>query len=71
MLSGVYEIDGSALTLLPGLTTLAECGPDSSYDLYVSLLGKVDGYKLQNSRLILTFGDGAGKMGFADAGATE
>ena len=71
MLSGAYEIDGSNLTLLPGPTTLAECGPDSSYDLYVSLLGQVDGFELQNGRLIRTFGDGAGQMGFADAGAAE
>ena len=71
ILSGAYEIDGNNLTLLPGPTTLAECGPDSSYDLYVSLLGQVDGFELENDRLILTFGDGAGQMGFANVGAAE
>ena len=43
MISGAYEIDGNAPTLLPGPTTLEECGPDSCSDLYVSLLGKVNG----------------------------
>ena len=71
MLGGAYEIDGSKLTLLLADTTLAECVPDSSYDLYVSLLGKDDGFELQNGRLILTVGDVAGQMGFADAGAAE
>ena len=71
MLSGGYEVDGSNLTLLPGPTTLAECGPDSSYIQYLSLLGQVDGYEMENDRLILTFGDGAGQMIFANAGPAE
>jgi heat shock protein HslJ len=71
MLIGGYEVDGSNFTLLPGPTTLAECGPDSSYDQYVSLLGQVDGYEIENEKLILTFGDGAGKMIFANAGPAE
>lgn len=71
MLSGAYEIEGNSITLLPGPSTLAECGPDSSYDLYVGFLAQVDGYELENNRLILTFGNGAGQMIFANAGAAE
>ena len=71
MLSGGYEATRSSLTLLPGPSTLAECGPDSSYDLYVGFLAQVDGYKLENNRLILTFGDGAGKMIFQSAGRAK
>ena len=71
MLSGGYEIEGNNLTLLPGPSTLAECGPDSSYDQYVGFLGQVDGYEIENGRLILSFGDGAGQMIFANAGAAE
>jgi len=71
MLSGGYEVDSSNLTLLPGPTTLAECGPDSSYYQYVSLLGQVDGYQMENDKLILTFGDGAGQMIFANVGPAE
>ena len=71
MLSGGYEVDGSNLTLLPGPTTLAECGPDSSYDQYVGFLGLVDGYEMENDKLILTFGAGARQMIFANAGQAE
>ena len=71
MLSGAYEIEGNSITLLPGPSTLAECGPDSSYELYVGFLAQVDGYELENNRLILTFGNGAGQMIFANAGAAE
>jgi len=71
MLSGAYEVNGSNLTLLPGPSTLAECGPGSSYDQYVSLLGQVDGYEMENDRLVLTFGDGAGQMIFANSGTVE
>jgi heat shock protein HslJ len=70
-LTGGYEVSGSDLTLLPGPTTLAECGPESSYDQYVGLLAQVDGYELENEKLILTYGDGAGQMIFANAGPAE
>ena len=71
MLSGGYEVDGSNLTLLPGPTTLAECGPDSSYDQYMGFLGQVDSYELETDRLILIFGDGAGQMIFANVGPAQ
>jgi heat shock protein HslJ len=72
ILNGEYETSrGDKLTLLPGITTLAECGPDSSYDFYVNLLSQVDGYELENDKLVLTFGDGAGEMIFADVGHAE
>ena len=71
LLSGNYEVSGSSLTLLPGPSTLAECGPDSLYDLYVGFLAQVDGYELENDKLILTFGDGAGQMIFANGGPAE
>jgi hypothetical protein len=71
MLSGAYEIEGNILTLLPDSSTLAECGPDSSYDLYVRSLAQADGYQMENDRLILTFGQGAGQMIFANAGAAK
>lgn len=71
MLSGAYEIEGNSITLLPGPSTLAECGPDSSYALYVGFLAQVEGYELVNNRLILIFGNDAGQMIFANAGAAE
>lgn len=71
VLAGEYKVTKDSLTLLPGPSTLAECGPESSYNQYVTLLAQVDGYKLEGGRLILTFGDGAGQMIFANAGPAE
>lgn len=71
MLSGDYEIAGDNLTLLPGPSTLVACGPGSSYDQYVTLLSQVDRYKLENDRLVLYFGGGAGQMIFANVGVAE
>lgn len=71
MLSGGYEVSGSSLTLLPVPSTMAMCPPESSHDLYVGLLAQVDGYELEGGKLILTFGDGAGQMIFANTGPAE
>jgi len=71
MLSGGYEVSGDSLTLLPGPSTMAMCPPESSHDLYVGLLAQVDGYELDGGKLILTFGDGAGQMVFANVGSAE
>jgi heat shock protein HslJ len=71
MLSGGYETSGDSLTLLPGPSTLVECGPESSYDIYVGFLSQVDGYALEDDRLVLTFGGGAGQMVFANMGPAE
>ena len=71
MLGGGYEVSGDSLTLLPGPSTMAMCPPESSHDLYVGLLAQVDGYELDGGKLILTFGDGAGQMIFANVGSAE
>jgi heat shock protein HslJ len=71
MVQGEYEVSGDTLTLKAGPSTLAECGPESSYNQYVSLLSQVDGYKLENGKLVLTFGNGAGQMIFANVGAAK
>ena len=71
MVVGEYEAKKGSLTLSPGPSTLAECGPESSYGQYVTLLSQVDGYKLEGGRLILTFGNGAGQMIYAHAGPAQ
>jgi len=71
VVNGEYEVSGDSLTLKPGITTLAECGPESSYNQYLTLLSQVDGYRLDNGKLILTFGNGAGEMIFANVGTAE
>ena len=62
--SGSYELDGNRLTLRLGPSTMAECGPDSLYNLYLSNLAVVDGYEIDNNVLILKFGAGLGEMHF-------
>lgn len=67
-LAGSYELLGGQLTLEPGLSTLAECGPDSSYDLYSSLLAEVSGVGTRDGVLVLVLADEAGIMNFENAG---
>ena len=65
--SGSYELDGDRLTLRLGPSTMAECGPDSLYNLYISNLAVVDGYEIDNDMLILKFGAGLGEMRFEES----
>jgi len=44
MAGGAYTLDEAHLTLEPGPTTLAECGPDSLYDEFLTKLGYVRTY---------------------------
>jgi heat shock protein HslJ/uncharacterized protein YraI len=67
-LMGSYELLGSQLRLEPGISTLAECGPDSSYDLYSSLLEQVVGVGTREEVLVLVLTDEAGTMNFENAG---
>ena len=62
--SGSYELDGNRLTLRLGPSTMAECGPDSLYNLYLSNLAVVDSHEIDNNVLILKFGAGLGEMHF-------
>ncbi|MFN2265849.1 MAG: META domain-containing protein [Anaerolineales bacterium] len=68
-LMGSYELLGSQLRLEPGISTLAECGPDSSYDFYRSLLEQVDGVGTRDDVLVLVLGEDAGIMNFENSGA--
>jgi heat shock protein HslJ/uncharacterized protein YraI len=67
-LLGSYELLGSQLKLQPGISTLAECGPDSSYDLYSSLLERVVGAGTREGVLVLVLAEDAGIMNFQNAG---
>jgi heat shock protein HslJ len=58
-LMGSYELLGSQLKLQPGISTLAECGPDSSYDLYMSLLERVEGAGAREGVLVLLLAEDA------------
>jgi len=67
-LLGAYELLGGQLKLEPGITTLAECAPGSSYDLYRDLLEQVDGAGMSEGVLVLVLADEAGIMNFNNAG---
>jgi len=67
-LNGTYEINGSQLTINPGITTLAACEPESSYDLYLSLLWRVTGVGQNEGLLVLLLDDGSAAMSFVNAG---
>jgi heat shock protein HslJ/uncharacterized protein YraI len=67
-LMGSYELLGSQLRFEPGISTLAECGPDSSYDFYSSLLEQVDGVGTRDGVLVLVLADEAGIMNLENAG---
>ena len=62
LLVGGYLVSGRTLTLRAGPSTMAECGAESAYHEFVTLLTQVDGYRVDGSRLILTYGGGAGEM---------
>ena len=67
-LLGGYELLGAQIRLQPGISTLAECGPDSSYDFYSSLLEQVEGVGTRDGVLVLILADDAGIMNFMNAG---
>jgi heat shock protein HslJ len=62
---GTYTIEGDKLTLLPGPATLAECGPDSLSQPYLTLLGNAATYSSGGGRLNLTLKADDGTMIFA------
>jgi heat shock protein HslJ/uncharacterized protein YraI len=68
VVQGSYELLGAQLSLVLGPTTLAECGPDSSYDLYVNLLGRVAGAGSREGTLVLVLDEDAGSMNFENKG---
>ncbi len=62
VVGGSYTLDGDALTIELGPSTRAYCGEQSLDQLYLDLLGSVDGYTVQDGRLVLSLQDGAGRM---------
>jgi heat shock protein HslJ len=62
--SGAYTLADGSLLLEPGPTTLAECGPDSLSDRYLTLLGHVRTYVLEGEQLYLDLWADGGQMVF-------
>ena len=53
-----------SLTLEPGPTTLAACGPDSLSDLYLTTLADVVSVSQEEGRLVLHLRDNGGTIVF-------
>lgn len=62
--SGLYIKEDSSLTLNLGIITRAICGPDSLSDEYISYLGDVVTYVLEDEKLYLNLKMDAGNMVF-------
>ena len=65
MASGNYDLDGSSLKFHPGPTTLAECGPESLYDIFLADLGYVATYVTEGNTLYLNLWADGGNMVFS------
>jgi heat shock protein HslJ len=66
-IQGEYEFDGETLDFSVGAPTYYVCAPESASCTYLILMGQVDSYRLEEGKLILPFGDGAGELIFAAA----
>lgn len=61
---GTYTTSGSSLTIKPGASTLAGCGPGSLSDQFVTLLGQSSSYEIKGQTMNLTLSGNGGTMGF-------
>ncbi|HII02036.1 TPA: META domain-containing protein [Methanosarcinaceae archaeon] len=68
---GSYMLEGNSLTLGAGPMTLAECGPGSLYDQYVTLLSEVISVEMENGQLVLYSGGEDSMMIFTNGGVVE
>ena len=66
MVSGSYSLDGSALSIELGMSTMAFCGEESLDQAYLGYLSSVEGYAIENGRLVLQLLNGAGSMTFQE-----
>jgi heat shock protein HslJ len=63
--SGRYTVDGSSLTLEPGPTTMAVCEPGSLDATYLTRLGDVVSFVLEDDKLFLNIKYDSGNMVFS------
>ncbi|MEJ2600414.1 MAG: META domain-containing protein [Anaerolineales bacterium] len=64
---GSYQLSGDQLTISMGPTTLAECGPESSYNQFLTLLEQAAGVGMGYGNLVISLANGAGEMYFQRA----
>jgi len=66
-IQGQYEVADENLNFSVGAPSYFVCAPESASCTYLILMGQVDSYRLEEGKLILPFGDGAGELIFAAA----
>jgi heat shock protein HslJ len=71
VVAGAYTFEAGLLTLLPGATTLAACGPDSLDTVYLGYLYQPLLAGILDGQLILDLPADAGTLAFNNAGAAE
>lgn len=69
--AGSYTITTNEIDLVVGPHTLAVCPEGSLSEAYIQLLDQADAWALINAQLFFGYGDGAGVMGFQNAGVPE
>ena len=66
--SGDYTMEGSSLTLEPGMMTLVACGEESLDSEYLTSLANVTSASIEDGQLILYLEDQKSRMIFKNAG---
>lgn len=68
-IAGAYTVNGSALHISPGPSSLVACPPGSLADQFTAQLFNVESFAMQGTDLILNLKGGAGKMQLHQSGA--
>ncbi len=62
--SGSYTLEGSSISFEAGPTTLAECGPESLYNTFLTDMSNVVTFVIDGNNLVLNLWADAGNMVF-------
>lgn len=68
-ITGAYTVNGSALQISPGISSLVACPPGSLADQFTAQLFSVESFAMQGTALVLNLKGGAGKMQLHQSGA--
>ncbi len=70
-LGGTYSLEGNALAITLGPSTMAYCGDESLDQQYLTMLSNVEAATFDNDRLVLHLQEEAGHMTFENGGPGE
>jgi len=65
-----YTVSGSSMSFTPGPMTLAECGEQSLYDVYLLMLGQTGSFGMKDDDLYLVSEDNNGRSGGVITGSS-